>query len=131
MADSFSNQLPDLRDAGNTNYNPRNPPCRPAVQGWPPLMWPNVGLFTSLMPFLDPDATPFPIFRRFNSSRESCPLSDDEKIERIRVQQMMRNAEPVEWEGEPIELSTLNFGRDDLPRDAVMDSERDRWGEPI
>ncbi|KAH8345836.1 hypothetical protein KR067_007306 [Drosophila pandora] len=124
MADSFSNVLPPIDMPDLPEWSA---PCRPGGQSWTPLLWPNVGLFTSLMPFLHPEAVPLSTHRRAPSSPENCPLSDDEKRERIRLQELMRNPEHIEWEDEPIELSNLNFGRNDSPRDALMDSEGEQW----
>ncbi|KAH8379991.1 hypothetical protein KR009_008421 [Drosophila setifemur] len=120
MSSSYTNLLPPsivLPDLNISNH----PSTR---SNRVPLLFP---CLSSLMPQLHEDPG-FPAHRRRRSCPENCPLSDDEKRARIRIQEVMRNPVQIQWEIEPLELGNLDMGEaNDSPREAVTVSEVDDW----
>ncbi|KAH8274492.1 hypothetical protein KR018_006848 [Drosophila ironensis] len=106
MADSYSNVLPSMESPDLSEWSSHG-------WSWRPQLWSNIGLFTSLIsPLLLPESERLPTPRQILSSAEQCPLSDDEKRERLRLQELMRNREHAAWEEAP---DRQNLLRDEAP----------------
>ncbi|XP_017059495.1 uncharacterized protein LOC108100228 [Drosophila ficusphila] len=117
MADLFSSMLP-------SSYYPESNDARDSSSHSGHLM-PDAELISSLIPYLYPLPT-LQMQQRSHSNRsnlESSPLSDDEKHERIRLQELMRNQVHIDWENEPVEAI-----RNEPPRDRSTDSDAEVIG---